>query len=104
MLVSEVFPELAKELQELLRNKGEAELAEDISDLTLVDRCRCGDDFCATLYTQTKPAERYGPSHRSFDLDADTGMILLDVVEEKIVCIEILNRSEIRMKLLEILP
>lgn len=70
----------------------------------MVDRCRCGDDFCATIYTQTKPAKRYGPSHRSFDLDAHTGMILLDVVEEKIVCIEILNRSEIRMKLLEMLP
>ena len=47
MLVSEAFPELSEELRELLRNKREAELAEQISELKLVDRCRCGDDFCA---------------------------------------------------------
>ena len=104
MLVSEAFPELSEELRELLRNKREAELAERISDLKLVERCHCGDDFCATIYTQAKPANRYGPSHRSLDLDADKGMIILDVVEDKIVCIEILHRGEIRMKLLEMLP
>ena len=56
------------------------------------------------MYTQIKHDKRYGPSHRSVDLDADTGMIILDVAEEKIVCIEILSRGEIRMKLLEMLP
>ena len=104
MLVSEVFPDLCTELQELLQRKGNAKLAIRIPELELVDQCRCGDDFCATIYTQTKPAKRYGPSHYSFDLDADQGMILLDVVDEKIVCIEILSRAETRVKLLEILP
>jgi hypothetical protein len=104
MLVSEIFPELFTELQELLQHKGEAKLAAQIPELRLVDRCRCGDDFCATIYTQAKPAKRYGPSHRSLDLEADKGMIILDVVEDKVACIEILHRGEIRMKLLEMLP
>jgi hypothetical protein len=104
MLVSEAFPELSEALRELLRDKGEAELAEQISVLKLVDRCHCGDDFCATMYTQAKPVARYGPDHRAMDLDADKGMIIPDVVEDKIVCIEILHRGEIRMKLLAMLP
>jgi len=31
-------------------------------------------------------------------------MVILDVVEDKVVCIEILNRDEIRKKLLEVFP
>jgi hypothetical protein len=103
MLVSELFPELSQELEQLLRDKGEAELAEQVSDLELVDRCRCGDDFCATIYSQPKP-KRFGPDHRAMDLDANTGMIIVDVVARKIVCIEILYRDLIRKKLLEVLP
>jgi hypothetical protein len=104
MLVSEAFPELSQELEGLLRNKGEAELADEVSDLKLFDRCRCGDDFCSTMYTQPEPRRRYGPDHRSIDLDANTGMIIVDVVERQIVCIEILYRDAIRKKLLEVLP
>jgi hypothetical protein len=104
MLVSEMFPELSRELEELLRDKGEAELADQVSELKLVDRCRCGDDFCATMYTQPKPRRRYGPDHHAMDLDANTGMIILDVVERKIVSIEILYRDPIRKRLLEVLP
>ncbi len=37
-------------------------------------------------------------------MDAQTGMVILDVVEDKVVCIEILNRDEIRKKLLEVFP
>ena len=57
----------------------------------------------ARRYIQAKPAKPYGPTHRSLDLDADKGMIILDVAEEKIVCIEILFCGEIRAKLLEVL-
>jgi hypothetical protein len=38
------------------------------------------------------------------DLDAAEGMLLIDTVAEKIVHIEILNRHDIRRKLLEALP
>jgi hypothetical protein len=83
---------------------GEKGLAATVPNLDLVERCRCGDDFCSTIYTRPKPKGRYGQSHRSFDLDAETGMIILDVVDSEIVCVEILFRDDVRRKLLEILP
>ena len=48
---------LAKEFPDLVRTSrpygetGESELADTVPDLTIVERCRCGDDFCATMYT-----------------------------------------------------
>jgi hypothetical protein len=53
--LAEILPSLASELQELLSNHGEAELAAQISELAIVDRCRCGDDFCSSFYTLPKP-------------------------------------------------
>jgi len=41
----DVLPELAQELKGLLKAQGESNLAGQISDLVIVDRCRCGDDF-----------------------------------------------------------
>jgi hypothetical protein len=104
MLVSDEFPELSEELQTLLRSLGEVILAEQVPGLRLLDRCRCGDDFCATIYTQPKPAKAYGPSHRNVPLTPEKGMIILDVVDGKIACVEILYRDEIRSKLLKVLP
>jgi hypothetical protein len=104
MLVSEKFPELSQELQVLLLEIGEGQLAEQVPDLNLFDRCRCGDDFCATMYTQPKPAKSYGPSHRNIHLTPERGMIILDVDENRIACVEILYRDEIRNRLLDVLP
>jgi hypothetical protein len=104
VLVSESFPEFSQELQDLLRTEGEVGLAEQGLDLKLFDRCRCGDDFCATRYAQPKPQGSYGFGHRNVALSPKTGMIILDVVDAKIACIEVLYRDEIRQKLLEILP
>jgi hypothetical protein len=104
MRVAEMFPELALELRRLLTERGEMALASQIPELELLDLCRCGDAFCATIYTTPKPVKRYGPNHRSFDLDAESGVIILDAVDARIVCIEILNRDDVRRKLLESLP
>ena len=50
MLLVEALPELAEELRELLMEASRAELASQIPTLKIVDRCRCGDYFCASLY------------------------------------------------------
>jgi hypothetical protein len=45
------MPEFARELEDLLAADEEAtgwKLAETVGTLRLVDRCRCGDSFCAT--------------------------------------------------------
>ena len=103
-LVSDVFPLLSQELQQLLKEAGEADLISQVSGLRIVDRCRCGDHFCGSFYTQPKPEGAYGPSHRNVALPAAKGMLILDVVDGVIAYVEVLHRNEIREKLLSTLP
>jgi len=93
VLLADTLPELALELERLLARAGQPELAAQIPGLVILDRCRCGDDFCSSFYTQPKLEGRYGPGHVCMDLDADEGMVLLDVITGKIVHVEILNRA-----------
>jgi hypothetical protein len=100
----EILPALALELEQLFKKQGEPELAAQVPQLAVVDGCRCGDDFCSSFYTQPKPEGRYGPGHRCLDLEAEEGMLLVDVVEGKIAHVEVLNRVDVRHKLLAALP
>ena len=100
----EALPELANELERLLRLEGEAELAAQVQGLRIVDRCQCGDDFCATFYVQPKPMGSYGPTHRTVALGPEQGMLILDVDNAKIACIEVLYRDDIRHRLDTLLP
>jgi hypothetical protein len=70
----------------------------------IVDRCRCGDDFCATFYTGPKPQGRYGTNHQSVEAVSEEGMIVLDVVGGQIMKVEVLFRDEIRDQFHSILP
>lgn len=103
-LLLEVLPDLADELSTLLNQGGATELATQVPSLRVVDRCRCGDDFCATLYTAPKPKGAYGPNHESLPLNPSSGHLILDLVDRKIVCIEILFREDIRSKVLQLFP
>jgi hypothetical protein len=104
LLLIEMLPEFARELEQLLEMKHKGELAAQVSSLIVVDRCRCGDDFCSSFYTRPKPEGAYGPDHECFDLDAATGMIILDVVSGVIAHVEVLNREDIRKQLISALP
>src|ERR1700693_5524872 len=103
-LLSEALPLLSQELQKLLTEAGEAELASQVSALRILDRCRCGDDFCASFYTQPKPDGAYGPGHRNVLLEPAKGMLIIDVVDDVIAQVEILHRNDIRQTLLAALP
>ncbi|MGB7497160.1 MAG: hypothetical protein WBR26_11545 [Candidatus Acidiferrum sp.] len=100
----EILPAFAAELQRLLTEKGEPELAVQVPSLRIFERCSCGDDFCGTFYTQPKPKGAYGPGHRNVVLAPDDGTVILDVVEDQICCVEVLDRPEIREKLNAVLP
>ncbi len=100
----EGLPELAAEIQQLLITAGETELAAQVSSLKIVDRCRCGDDFCSTFFVEPKPDGAYGAGHRNINLTPQQGMIVLDVVDEKIACVEVQYRDEIRQKLQTLFP
>ena len=103
-LLQDTLPDLADELATLLRNNNALDLVEQVPLLRLVDRCRCGDDFCSTLYTAPKPEGAYGPNHESISLNPSSGHFILDLVDRKIVCIEILFREDIRGRVLKLFP
>jgi hypothetical protein len=100
----DVLPALAAELEELHTAKDEHTLAARLRELNIVDRCRCGDDFCSTFYTEPRPEGAYGKGHRNVALEPTQGMLILDVVKEKIVCVEVLYRDEIKKTLHAALP
>jgi hypothetical protein len=104
VILREVLPGLAQELEALLRANSETELADQVSSLEVVDRCRCNSDSCATIYNVQKPKGAWGPSHRNVVLDPIDGMTVLDVLDEKIVCIEILDRDEITVEVVKLFP
>lgn len=98
------FPELAQEITDCLLRRGETELAGQIEHISIVDKCRCGDSFCGSLRTSPKPKGAYGPGHRNVVLEPSRGMFILDVVDERIVYIEILYRDEIKQRVDLLLP
>src|ERR1700730_5881197 len=97
-LLVDMFPELSAELENLLRVSGEHALAQQVSGLRVLERCRCGDDFCATFYTQPKPKGPYGPGLRTVALEPITGTLIIDVVDGTVAQVEVLYRDEIRAK------
>jgi len=104
VLLADTLSEFALELERLLAKAGAPELAAQVSGLVIVDRCRCENSFCSSFYTQPKPEGRYGPGHDCLDLDTDEGMVVLDVVAGTIVHVEVLNRDDIRTKLMSKFP
>ncbi|MFJ9768099.1 hypothetical protein ACIRUY_30250 [Streptomyces erythrochromogenes] len=96
-LVRDVFPDLTAELVRLLEEEGERDLAICAHDLRLVAECGCGDDFCQSLHTHDHPPGRpYGPGHRMVCVLPERGLLNLDVVDRRIVYVEIIDRPAMR--------
>ena len=97
LLLESALPDFALELRRLLEREDRADLARQVAGLRLVDRCRCGDDFCATFYTASKRGGAWGPDHETIVLpSADSGMINIDLVAGRIVEVEVLYREDLR--------
>ena len=104
-LLTDTLPSFATELEHLLTERGEPELASQVPTLAIHDRCRCNDDLCATFYTRPKPNGAYGSGHRNVALVPNEGFyFIVDVVDGKIACVEVLDRDDVRRKLEEVLP
>jgi hypothetical protein len=104
VVFADALPEFAVELAELLSEEGKPELAAQIGELVLVDRCRCTDDFCSTFYVRPKPLGSYGPNHYTVVLSPKNGMVNVDVTEGKVACIEVLYRDDIQARLHAVMP
>jgi hypothetical protein len=99
------IPDFAAELRRLLEREGRPDLAEQVTGLPVVDRCRCGDDFCAMFYAVPRPGGAWGPGHETIILKfVDTGMINIDLVAGRIVAVEVLYRQDIQSALARLFP
>jgi hypothetical protein len=104
LALARAIPVFAAELEASLRRQGRADLASQITGLPLLDRCRCGDSFCATFYTAAKPVGAYGPGHSNLIVESREGMIILDLVDDEIRCVEVLYRPDVQKALFAVLP
>ena len=104
LVVRDVFPEFCEELVTLARRSSQPELADEIPELPVVDRCRCGQLDCAHFYTAQPPDGAYGPGHKNLQLSSESGLIVLDIVGGGIVAVEVLDRPDVRRQLHAALP
>ena len=98
-LLVDALPAFAAELRETLVRSRLRKLVACIDDLPIVDRCRCGDDFCATFYAVPRPRTGWGKAKRTEMLQADKGMIIVDYEDRRILCVEVLFRDDVRKRL-----
>jgi hypothetical protein len=94
-LLKELFPDLVEEIRDLLKAEDRTELISSLETARVVDKCRCKDDFCSSIYTAAKPTGSWGPDHETVPLEPKQGMINLDVVAGKIVYVEVIDRPDI---------
>ncbi len=95
MRLLDLVPTFAEELGRLLMQAGRPELAAQASGLPVVARCRCGEANCGTSYNVPPPNGPWGPKHQSILLPSTDGLVVVDVLEDRIVCVEVLDRPDV---------
>ena len=120
----QIWPDVVERIKRLLSADGELELAATVEGLEVFDRCRCGVDYCVTVYTQPRPNGGSRPNHRNIvywnsntlDLKTRRRMgdtstsptteltTIIDVVDEAIAVIEVLDDHDSRHRLVAALP
>ncbi len=99
-----IAPEFAAELAGLLRADDEPGLAEQLLSAQVVARCRCEDDFCASFYTAPPPRAAYGAGLDNIQLDPEVGMVILDIVDGRLMQVEVLYHDAFRRALHAAVP
>ena len=97
--VGKTMPDFAAELRQLISSSSRPELAHQVDALPLVARCRCGQANCANFYTAPPPQGAYGAGHVNVMLEPTRGLIVLDVVNDRIVGVEVLDRPDVKSSL-----
>ena len=97
--VREIFPRFVTELEQLIRASSRPELASQVGDLPVVSRCRCGQPNCAHFYTAPPPQGAYSAGHASIPLGAEQGLIVLDIINDRIVAVEVVDRDDVKASL-----
>lgn len=78
-LLELVLPDLSAELAAGLVADGRPELAEQIPQLRISERCGCGDSFCTSFYVGPRPGGAWSDEgeHESLMADVNRGMVVL---------------------------
>lgn len=95
-LLIDAMPQFVSELLSALSASDHSSLSSHVQSLRIVDRCDCGDGSCATFFTSPKPSPSWGKGHRNIVLPVEGYDLILDVVEQDIVCVEILDRADLK--------
>jgi len=102
--LSAALPEFAAATRRTLIQCGEAELAKQVDELLVYDRCRCGGEECATVYVSTGEEPTSTGRGIGGHLPDAKGYVLIDIRNERIICIEMLEYPEFVKALTELLP
>ena len=103
-----VMPLFAAELRNLLPASDLPVLADQVDELELVGRCRCGEYFCSSFYVNggssplddQEQALRGRYSHNSLYLGAPSGLVVVDTDHlDRIVFVEVQNRPDVEEEL-----
>jgi hypothetical protein len=92
-LLATVLPEIAEQLRLLLLEKGRDELAAQVQDIRIFDRCRCGVDGCGSFQARPQPGASYADEHLC--VWPHRGMILLNIFDGRIGHVEITSRPDV---------
>ena len=93
--LKDLFSELVEDIRVLLESAARTDLIPSLEKAGIVDKCRCKDDFCSSIYTAEKPTGSWEPDHETVSQKPKNGMINLDVVSDRIVYIEVIDRPDI---------
>ena len=97
--ISSLLPDFANELEGLTGVANRPDLSARIRGLVVEARCPCANRACAHFYTAPPPNGPYGPGHSNLVLPANTGMVVLDLLHDRIVGIEVLDRPDVKRAL-----
>ena len=90
------WPVLGTQLRHALRGADEGDLADQVAGLQVIARCDCGEGFCQSFYTEPPPEGAYPYPDRARNLYFEDcgwdGMLILDVVDERIHFVEVIDR------------
>jgi len=101
--VGDLFVEFFPELSTLIQTAGHAHLIEELRRAPVASRCNCGDAACAHFYTSAWPRAGHR-SHENIALPSQSGMVILDVFEGRVVAVEVLDRPDVKQVLDGYLP
>lgn len=91
-LVREVLPELAAELDRLLREQGRPDLADQLPGLRITAACPCEIEACGSFHTG-RPMKRWFRRGKQVPVGEK---VVLDTIDGEIVYVEVLDWPGVR--------